>query len=365
MAELSNIDQGSRVARILYLFGVGKKLTPRELSAEIIQHFHPDRYGEYIHNNRKMNNLLKCIRDDKSKIEHAGIRIEEGDRLPMTEADDKFGLKYRKNQREYWIERDLKLPVQFNLGPDSLLTAMVLKDNLTMFKHTGFEKEVDKLVDAIESYVGKQGTTIKPDFFENLDTGISDYSILEDDLGQLIAAITAGHICKVKYQKVGSHKPAEREFLPIKFLALKNTLYVLALDHDKREYRMFNLARFQPNSVTIYPDAKLHFKMPKLDWEVQRKKSFGIVYDKNVQKVKLEFLYHAVDYIKNRIWHFEPEITFKKNGSMIMEMEIGITTELVSWIMRWMPNVIVLEPTGLKEKVKERLEHSLKNNNWN
>ena len=368
MAELDNIDQGSRIARILYLFGSGNRLTPRELATEIIKKFHPENYEYYISKDRIMNNLMKNIRNDKTKIEHSGIRIEEGKRLKMEECEEvqrkEFGPKYKKNQREYWIERDFRLPANFSLGPDSLLTAMILKDNLKIFKNTDFQDKIDRLVDSIDQFANRQKKPLNYDLFENLDTGVSDYSILEHDLRQLIEALTARHICTAKYQKVGSQEPEEREFLPIKFLARDNTLYVLAFDNDKRAYRTYNLARFQPNSVTIRPDIKQNFKMSKLNWEEWRKKSFGIVYDKDVQKVKLEFLPQAVDYTKNRTWHFAPKITFRKNGSMIMEMELGITTELISWIMRWMPNVIVHEPAELKEKVKNRLERSLKNNKW-
>ena len=241
---------------------------------------------------------------------------------------------------------------------------MALKTNLKRFKNTELWEKIDNLIDTIAHYIHKQEETINHDLFENLDTGLIDYSIIEEKLGELIVAIAARFICTAKYQKVGSQEPEERDFLPIKFLVLNNTLYVLAIDNDRQEYRTYNLTRFQPNSFTVHPDAKLHFKIPELNWEERRKKSFGIVYNKNVQKVKLEFLPQAVDYIKNREWHFDPKITFRKNGSMTMEMELGITTELISWIMRWMPNVIVHEPTGLKEKVKERLEHSLKNNKW-
>ena len=282
----------------------------------------------------------------------------------MWETTNKFGEKYRKNQYKYWIDKDFTLPNNFSLGPNNLLVAMVLKENLKVFKNTDFQNKIDVLVDEIAVYVGKQGKTIKPGFFENLDTGISDYSILEDDLGEIIAAIISGCICTATYQNVGSREPVGIDFFPVKFLALKNTLYVLALNIDKREYRTYNLARFQPNSVTIHSHAKPNFKIPKLNWEEQRKKSFGIVYDKNVKKVKLEFLPGAVHYIKGRTWHFEPDISFRKNSNLIMKMEISITTELVSWIMRWMPNVIVHEPAELKEEVKKRLERSLKNNKW-
>ena len=241
---------------------------------------------------------------------------------------------------------------------------MVLKDNLKVSENTELWKDIDNLIDTIAHYIYKQEETINHDLFENLDTGLGNYSIMEEELGELIIAIAAQRVCTAKYQKVDSQKPVEIDFLPVKFLILNNAFYVLALDNDKREYHTYNLARFRPNSFTVHPDAILQFKMPKLNWDERKKKSFGIVYDKNVQKVKLEFLPRAVDYIKNRTWHFEPEITFRKNGNMIMEMEMGITIELVSWIMRWMPNVIVNEPDELKNKVKIRLERSLKNNKW-
>ena len=95
------------------------------------------------------------------------------------------------------------------------------------------------------------------------------------------------------------------------------------------------------------------------------KESFGIVHNGKVQKVKLEFLPEAVKYVKDRKWHFNPNIYFKKNGNMCMEMGLCITTELISEIMRWMPNVIIHKPSELIDKVKKRLMDSLNNNNWN
>ena len=42
MAELSNIDQGSRVATILGWFGRGKRLTVREIASDLIKKFHSE-----------------------------------------------------------------------------------------------------------------------------------------------------------------------------------------------------------------------------------------------------------------------------------------------------------------------------------
>ena len=42
-----------------------------------------------------------------------------------------------------------------------------------------------------------------------------------------------------------------------------------------------------------------------------------------------------------------------------------IKLELISEIMRWMPNVIIHKPSELIDKVKERLMDSLDNNKWN
>ena len=154
------------------------------------------------------------------------------------------------------------------------------------------------------------------------------------------------------------------EFIPIKFLLFKNTLYLHSFKPEDHGYRNYNVSRFKPKTL-LSSDRKIHFKLPENKWASLRENSFGIVYVGKVKKVKLEFLPKAVKHVKDRKWHFKPNILFKQNGNMVMEMDLYITTELISEIMRWMPNVIVHKPSELINKVKKRLMDSLTNNKWN
>lgn len=134
-------------------------------------------------------------------------------------------------------------------------------------------------------------------------------------------------------------------------------LYIIAY-HVQRK-RSFPLAihRIQNIEKTKRWNAKK--RVPEFSFSEYRKNSFGVFVSDKPEKVELEFLPDAAHYIDNRFWHLSQELTQPKNGNLILEMEVGITWELESWIMRWMPNVVILQPESLKKQVEKRLKESL------
>jgi len=334
----------------------------RELAAKLIKKFHPELHPSAIHDERIMKNLRKSLREDFIKIDASGIVIDEK-KLRMWETSDDFGDINKKNQIEYWIDRGVDVPIQFIFGQNELLTALILKNNLKIFQGTELQKDIDSLIGAIDNYVKDNNEEFPADIFENIDTGGHDFTALSEDIAELFDGICNQNICSGKYRGGSEENFTSREFIPIKFILYNNTLYIFVFNIEKNEFRFYNLSRFRPNTLLATKN-KFQYEIPQIKWNELKRESFGIVHNGNVMGVKIEFISPAVKYIKGRKWHFDPKISYKKNGNMLMEMNICVTTELISWIMRWMPNVIIHKPDELVAMVKTRLYKSLENNNW-
>lgn len=61
-------------------------------------------------------------------------------------------------------------------------------------------------------------------------------------------------------------------------------------------------------------------------------------------------------YIKERLWHPSQTIRERPDGSVDLALTTTGRQELVRWILSWTPEVRVLAPVDLKQRIIERLQ---------
>lgn len=65
-------------------------------------------------------------------------------------------------------------------------------------------------------------------------------------------------------------------------------------------------------------------------------------------------------YITERQWHPSQEFRTRQYGSVEMRMETTGRKELVRWVLSWMPDVKVLAPKSLRDRIAEKLRDGLR-----
>lgn len=60
--------------------------------------------------------------------------------------------------------------------------------------------------------------------------------------------------------------------------------------------------------------------------------------------------------IREREWHPSQTIRERRDRSLILEMQVNTFRELTSWICSWGPDMEVLEPINLRERVAQTLK---------
>jgi predicted DNA-binding transcriptional regulator YafY len=76
-------------------------------------------------------------------------------------------------------------------------------------------------------------------------------------------------------------------------------------------------------------------------------------------KVRLLFEPKLAVYVTEREWHPTQEFRTRADGRVEMRMETTGWKELIRWILSWMPDVEVLAPKNLRDRIVEKLQVGL------
>lgn len=282
--------------------------------------------------------------------------------------------KLEKNEREIWIlNRNIQSGGK-RIRELDIFASFIQKSNNVIFKNTGFQEVLNKTTHILFDHASRD---IKNevlnrdelyDFFENIETGVFNYSKVSAEIQKIINIILNQQLLKCKYQSKSSQTIHEYICVPLKLIYNSGTLYLRIRDlreERSRDESTITLHRIIPGSVKgIDPKDIDEYKFIKIksiqdnfDIDLIRSQYFGIFWSgNNPREVVLEFKELMVDQIEGRDWHFMPEIKKLKNGNLQMKMTININHELVNWIMARLPFVIIHKPQKLIDMVQERLD---------
>ena len=117
-------------------------------------------------------------------------------------------------------------------------------------------------------------------------------------------------------------------------------------------FAVSRIRRAEKSGAVFEPD-------PAFDIETVARDSFGIVRGEHVMRVRLLFSRNVAAYIRERIWHPTQRMRDKRDGSLELTLETAGWKELVRWILSWQPDVKVLSPRRLRDRVREKMRTAL------
>lgn len=88
------------------------------------------------------------------------------------------------------------------------------------------------------------------------------------------------------------------------------------------------------------------------DLNTYLKDSFGVIRT-DPERVVIRFDASLERFLKENIWHPSQEFSKDKDGSVLLTMEVGGLTEVMSWVLGFGRQAEVLEPEHLREAVAE------------
>ena len=146
------------------------------------------------------------------------------------------------------------------------------------------------------------------------------------------------------------------ELHPYHLLAYHGNWYVLARNTAKDQVETFALSRFRRMEATGHTFARPADFHP----ESFVRRAFGITGGETPMKVLLLFEPKLAVYITERQWHPSQEFRTRSDGGVELRMETTGRNELVRWVPSWMPDVKVLAPKSLRDRIAEKLRDGLR-----
>jgi len=322
MAEFPQIE---RILKIIQILSSGARLT----TSALLQ-----RFDNQV--------SLRTLQRDLNRIGLAGI--------PIT------SRKIAANENEWFLDSHFRSFIPQTLGLNEYLAAHMLKENLKIFRNTEFSNEIDSLFEKIEQLVPdnvfqETDDAGLEDLFGNYTAGLFDYSGYDEIINTIIEGITLKQKCFVSYYN--AYEKTRKNFYvePHRIIYFNGGLYVIGYLRRLKTFRLLAIQRIQKFKLMdeTYPDEPQF--VPALFW----KGKFGL-FSGEPENIKLRFSEQVRIHIEGRHWHSSQAYHDEEDGSLILELKVGLSPELISWIFNWNEYVEVLAPEKLRSIMIKKLK---------
>lgn len=171
-----------------------------------------------------------------------------------------------------------------------------------------------------------------------------------DHLDLLIQATLARRRIEIDYFSRGRKTKGVRVVSPARLLYYRAGWYLDAWCHDAQAVRRFAVDAIGRAVVLEEEAHEIDLPAPGA--------SYGIFSGAPLHRARLRFEPHAALWIQTSQWHPDQTLTTANDGSVILEIPYSEPTELLMDILRYGPDVEVLEPATLREFVALALQNA-------
>ena len=296
------------------------------------------------------------------KFEHdISRRTLQRDFITLSEAGIPIvSEKIQGNENIWYLDSRFKNFIPIPLGLNEYLAAHALKENLKVFSNTALDKDVATFMTKIEQILpssvfldSRKG--IAESFFEQYSAGLFDYSPHNRTIETLIGAILDKKICRVTYYRPGAATEKSYEIEPVKMVFYNGALYTIAFIQKHHSYIMLAVQRIKESEVLNEPQGQNH----QLDQNDFWQGKFGLFPGEQTEVV-LKFSSTIRHHIEGRQWHASQVVENSIDGDLLLNLKVGLSPELISWILGWHQHVKVIKPIKLRKKIQDYLGKTLK-----
>ncbi len=155
----------------------------------------------------------------------------------------------------------------------------------------------------------------------------------------------------------GKNELTTREISPQRLIYYKNNWYLDAWCHTKEDIRSFAIDAIQ--GVEILETKAIDVSEAKLNEELGS--GYGIFSGKDVKWATLRFTPERARWTASERWHSKQVGKYLDDGSYELKVPYSKEPELIIDIMKYGPDVEVVEPKELRKAVQENLIKTLRN----
>ena len=157
---------------------------------------------------------------------------------------------------------------------------------------------------------------------------------------------------KILIQYKSHDKEGDYRLCPLKILFVDGFWYLLAHPEGKKW-----LTKFRLENITSVENIGGHFVSPQ-NLKTILDESINILFPEKRDKIViLRVDKEAARYFKQRTYFPKQKIKkSNKDGSLILETKVNNYHEILPVIFRWIPNISVIAPSDLKDRIKKEIK---------
>ena len=194
--------------------------------------------------------------------------------------------------------------------------------------------------------------TIEPDWLsEHVGVLPEDHVRIDPEVWARLAGFIERREAVLATYQTFDGRLGEYELHPYHLLAYHGNWYLMAWNVAKMHLATFALSRFR----RVEGASEAFTRPADFSPETYARQAFGIVGGEKPIKVRLLFEPKLAVYITERQWHASQEFRVRRDGRTEMRLETTGRKELVRWVLSWTPDVKVLAPKHLRDRIKEKL----------
>jgi predicted DNA-binding transcriptional regulator YafY len=181
-----------------------------------------------------------------------------------------------------------------------------------------------------------------------------DYRRHRDLLDLVTRAQQQGRALAVRYRSFARRETTARRISPYRLCYFRGGLYVIGHDDRRGEVRTFALERIQKAEMTSE-----RFQVPKsFDFDSYMESALGIFRGPEI-RVRIAFRGLSAPAIAERQWHPSQRIEARRNGTVVLALQVADTLELRRWILSFGAEAEVLEPVSLRNEIRDEIQSLL------
>ena len=240
------------------------------------------------------------------------------------------------------------------ISTSQMVAFTFVRSALGFLRGTGLDEDLGEVFERLSHALKRSDYELSKNLHRklfDLNEASYDYSGTMDVVNDVITALLREERITCTRASGATTKPVATKIDPYTLVLYKKGLYVLGYSHEHGGVRCFGLDKI----VDTERHAGERFEYPAdFDPAAHMRGPFGMIRGKK-ERVVVRFDAKVAHYVKRRRWHATQ--TFRDvDGGIEMTLEPEGTDEMVSWVLGFGGTAEVMEPKGLRERVKREVE---------
>lgn len=269
----------------------------------------------------------------------------------------------KKGKENYYSLKKPSKDLHVSINPDGLRKMILCSDLLWHLLSYKTRDQIDALTLQARTYLPAEDLTNFNDvhYGYSFTKGKINYDVCDLELNELEKCLASRKCCEILYQQTVNGELKRYTIAPMKLIAYRETLYIgawcvtrigkveITIDNP-----MFFLVHRMHKVETL--GNRSSEKLPEIDFSNE---TFGFIKSEPV-KVKILFNKKVATYVYDRKWSDDQKVTFNNDGSLLLEFTSGNKYEVISFVLGFGRNAVLLEPSSLKSEIAKEIENMQK-----